>query len=126
MDKILTAALASVAAAGGQVYPLVADETATGSYVVYERTKTTPLTTLTGDTGCSIIAYTIHTMGQTYADCMGLTDDIRAACKGIAGTTSDGITVQSVDITDDKPQEFAKELGVYHATLSISCFCSRN
>lgn len=125
MDKILAAALAAVKSTGGQVYPLVADETATGSYVVYERTKTTPLTTLTGDTGCSIIAYTVHTMGQTYADCMGLTDDVRAACKGIAGTTSDGITVQSVDITDDKPQEFAKELGVYHATLSISCFCSK-
>ena len=38
MDKILTAALASVAAAGGQVYPLVADETATGSYVAVSYT----------------------------------------------------------------------------------------
>lgn len=125
MDKILTAALASVAAAGGQVYPLVADETATGAYVVYERTKTTPLATLSGDTGCSIIAYTIHMMGPTYADCMDLTDGIRAACLGMAGTTSGGLTVQSVDIVDEKPQEYAKEMGVYHGTLSISCFCSK-
>lgn len=125
MDKILTAALAAVAATGGQVYPLVADETATGSYVVYERTKTTPLATLDGDTGCSIIAYTVHMMGQTYADCMALTDDIRAACLGMAGTVSDGLAVQSVDVTDEKPNEYAKELGVYHATLSLSCFCSK-
>ena len=124
MDRILAAALKAIPAINGQVYPLIADETATGAYVVYERVNTNRLNTLGGDTGCAIITYDIHAIAVKYADCIDLTDAARIACTGMTGAQSDGVTVQSVDIIGDKPQEYASDLSAYRATLQISVFVS--
>lgn len=124
MDKVLTATLATIPQVHNQVYPLVADESATGAYIVYERTKTTNINTLDGDTGCQIVTYDIHALAQSYADCVTLSDAIKTACKSMAGEQSGSLSVQSVDIIGDSPQEYARDIGVYRCLVQISCFIS--
>lgn len=127
MDKILRSALTGISVVKGQVYPLVADETASGSYIVYEQTKNQPLNVLDGTTGCSIISYDIHAISEKYADVMELNSLVCSSLLLIAGTKStDGVFVQSVDVIDQKPQEWNQNIGAYRATVSISCFISMN
>lgn len=127
MDKILRSALAAITAVNEQVYPLVADESATGSYIVYEQTKNTPLNTLSGATNCFTVDYDVHLLAEKYAEIQELTTLVCPALLAIGGTkTTDGVFVQSVDITDQKPQEWNQNIGVYRATVSISCFVSVN
>lgn len=125
MDKILRAALAEIEAVKGQVYPFIADETAKGAYLVYRKTKTTPLTTLDGATGCSIVVYDILSVASKYGMCQDVMAAASAACSALEGTETDGVCIQTVDIIDQSPQEWNQETNVYMATLTISCFISK-
>lgn len=122
MDKILRAALAAIKAVKGQVFPVIADETASGAYMVYRNTKTTNLTALDGDTGCAIVNYDIYVIAEKYSVCQDVVDTAASVCSGLAGTTDGGVEIQSVDITDQSPMEWSQKLGAYVSVLSISCF----
>ena len=122
MDKILRAALAAIAAVKGQVYPVIADETANGSYLVYKNTKTTNLTALDGDTGCAFVNYDIYSISDKYSTCQEVMDVAASVCTGLAGTQDSSVEIQSVDITDQSPLEWSQKLGAYVSVLSISCF----
>ena len=125
MDKILRAALAAIEAVKGQVFPVVADETASGAYLVYRNTKTTPLAALDGDTGCAFVNYDIHSIADKYSTCQEVMDAASAICSGLAGTTDGGVDIQSVDIINQSPQEWNQDMGAYVSILSISCFISK-
>lgn len=122
MDKILRAALAAIVDVHGQVFPIVADETASGAYLVYMQTKNTPLTTLDGDTGCSTVVYDIRSIADKYGVCQDVMAAATAACRALRGTETDNTYIQTVDIINQSPQEWAQEMGAYVSTLTISCF----
>lgn len=122
MDKILRAALAAIETVNGQVYPVIADETASGAYLVYRQTKNTPLTTLDGDTGCSTVIYEISSIADKYGICQEVMAAATAACRALPGTEADNTYIQTVDVIDQSPQSWSQEMGSYVATLTISCF----
>lgn len=125
MDKILRAALAAIKAVKGQVFPVVADETASGDYIVYKQTKNTPLICLDGDTGCSTVIYDISCISDKYGNCMDVLADASAACLSLPGTSLDNVEIQTVDIINQSPQEWSQQLGAYVSTLTVSCFIYR-
>ncbi len=123
MDKILRAALAAIEAVKGQVYPVIADETATGTYIVYKLKKNTPLGALDGDTGCSIVTYDIFCISDKYGTGQDVAAAAAAACVSCTGI-HDNIDIQTVDIEDQSPMEWSQRLGAYVSVVSISCFIS--
>lgn len=125
MDKILRAALAAIEQVKGQVFPVIADETASGAYLVYRQTKITNLDALDGSTGCAIVTYDIYSVADKYSTCQDVMDAAAAACLALADTTTDGVDIQAVDIINQSPQEWSQKLGAYVSVLSISCFISR-
>lgn len=125
MDKILRAALAAIEAVNGQVFPVIADETASGAYLVYRQTKITNLDALDGNTGCAIVTYDIHAIADKYSVCQDVMDAAAAACLALADTTTDGVDIQTVDIINQSPQEWNQDMGAYVSILSISCFIYR-
>lgn len=121
----MRAALAAIVAVKDQVFPVIADETANGAYLVYKQTKATNLSTLDGDTGCSTVKYDIYSIAEKYSTCQAVIDAAASVCAGLEDTESDGVEIQSVDIVDQSPLEWSQKLGAYVSVLSISCFISR-
>lgn len=117
--------MAGIEAVKGQAYPVIADETASGAYLVYNRTKTTNLTALDGDTGCSIVTYDIYSIADKYSTCQTVIDAATSVCTGLEGTTDNGVEIQSVDIVSQSPQEWDDMVHAYTSTLTISCFICR-
>lgn len=123
MDKILCDALISgVSVVRGQVYPLKGDENARGTYIVYQQTGNTPLMTLSGDTGCAIINYTLHVLSDRYGSGQEATSTAADVCRAMAGTIRSGVNVQSVTVEGQSPQEWDPEIKAYRAIVNISCF----
>lgn len=121
MDKILRAALAAIEAVRGQAYPVIADKTASGAYIVYKQKKNTPLSALDGSTGCSIVIYDIFCVAEKYSIGQGLAGSVAAACASCVGVHND-IDVQTVDIIDQSPMEWSQPHNAYVSVVSISCF----
>lgn len=124
MDKILCSTLAAIPSVDGRVYPLKADETAKGTYIVYWQVKNSPLSTLDDSVKCSIVDYEIHILSNVYGDCQETASAAAAASRSMAGVVQGGVFIQSVNVLDQSALEWVPDLKVFASVVKISCFVS--
>lgn len=124
MDKILRAALAAIPQVNGQVFPMVGDETAKDTWIVYEQIQNIPLMALDGDTGCATVVYDIHAASNRYGIAQEVMLAASKACLSLEGTETDDVLIQTVTIENQTPQGWSEKHDAYVSTLTISCFIS--
>ncbi len=100
--SLLSAAPAVTSLTGQRIYPLQRPQGDTLPALVYQRVATTPVTSLSGDTGIDAVRLQIDCLAATYVQVKALADASRAAIVG--GLRA--ITEMQLDLYDDETRTF--------------------
>lgn len=92
VETIVYSALSGLA--NGKVYPLVAPEKVTGSFIVYTRIASTPQNHLNGSATLDQVRIQVDTYASTYSACKALAVQVRSnlessSCKALLQTEQD-------------------------------------
>lgn len=119
-DTVIVAALETVEALAGKVFPLEAPKNTAAPFVIYLRGSAEEAQSLDGGVGLYRALFEINVVAGSYAQLSTAGDAARAALLGLWDSESGGYRIERVTVEQSSPDLWESEVQLYRRSYNLN------